>query len=176
MVTYGYQPPLFPSQKHSIGVPSVKDHLRCCHRVWRHAREALFHMAQQKKSTEFLPQTTIQGRRCGWPSATSLSETPRLSFKVHPDFHISILKPSQPSLPKPPPPTPSLHRTAGSWMCNAEAGGSSTSLTGRGNFLGHAFILLLFFGSTSCDIHLLFLSRAGTAQLSRVWLIRTSCR
>lgn len=48
MVAYGYQTSLFPSQEHSVAVSSVKEHLRCCHRVWRHAREALSRTAQSQ--------------------------------------------------------------------------------------------------------------------------------
>ena len=37
----GYQPPMFPQQETEVAVPSAKEHLRRCRRMWRIARAAL---------------------------------------------------------------------------------------------------------------------------------------
>lgn len=37
----GYNPPLFPDEDSEILVPSVRDHMRRCRKVWTETREAL---------------------------------------------------------------------------------------------------------------------------------------
>lgn len=45
----GYLPPLFPEQEGEIAVPSVKDHIQRCHRIWKCARDALLRTADRNR-------------------------------------------------------------------------------------------------------------------------------
>lgn len=137
---FGYQPPLFPSSEMEITVPSAHGLVRHCHKIWAAVRNILLRSANRIKraanrkrrpvppyqpgqkvwlSTRDLPlhvmSRKLASRFLGpypiskviGPSSVRLPRT----FRVHPTFHVSRVKPVNESAMVPatiPPPPPQM--------------------------------------------------------------------
>lgn len=100
----GFQPPLFPSVEDEHSVPSVRTHLRRCHRVWQATQAALLCTRDQNKRIAAGRQhlTRPWGKRYGFLHAFYLfgqnlrSSLPTLSVRLR-SWLWSILFPSSSS-------------------------------------------------------------------------------
>ncbi|KAI2644849.1 Transposon Tf2-9 polyprotein [Labeo rohita] len=114
----GYQPPLFPWTEEPSNVPAVDHWFRESERVWDSAHIHLQRAVQQHKrfadvrrrpAPEFHPGDMIL-RRIN-EVTFQLQLPPR--YRIHPTFHVSLLKPYHPSVTEPPgaevePPPPEI--------------------------------------------------------------------
>ncbi|KAI2645614.1 Transposon Ty3-I Gag-Pol polyprotein [Labeo rohita] len=117
----GYQPPLFPWTEEPSNVPAVDHWFRESERVWDSAHIHLQRAVQQHKRFADVrrrpaPNST-QGTWCGCPHGISASVNPVIlrrinevtfqlqlppRYRIHPTFHVSLLKPYHPSVTEPP--------------------------------------------------------------------------
>ena len=160
MVTHGFQPPLFPSQEAETTVPSVQAQFQRARRVWQEARNQRIADRHRTPAPGYKVGQRVWLSSRDLPLQTdSLKMAPRYigpysidriinpsvvrlklpaALKVHPVFHVSLLKPvfDSPLHPQLDPPpshrwSTSLRGVVHSGCPQAGPGVISTSLTGR---------------------------------------------
>ncbi|KAI3366835.1 hypothetical protein L3Q82_009486, partial [Scortum barcoo] len=123
MAANGFQPPLFPSQEEDTAVPSVQAHLHAdaawslaplpLEQLWSKGVALLHDLPLQVPSRKLAPLRYIGPyvvEKIINPSSVRLKLPP--SLRIHPTFHVSLLKPFTPSELCPPSdsPPPPAHR------------------------------------------------------------------
>ena len=117
MASLGYQPPLFPELEEEIAVPSVQTHLRRYRRIWKRTRVVLLHASSRSQVQANKQFGKVWLRAKDLPCAVRLRLPP--SLRVHPNFHVSQVKPVSTSPLSPtvlPPPPPRVIDNHPAWM------------------------------------------------------------